>query len=234
MMNSKNVLSSNLCKYLFAFTVGLATHSVMNPLNAQPLQGEVKEKKVYDTLELKALEGYYQFQNDKDVFLQITAKGNNLILKQLWNGEEIVFVQKSELEFFNEEKSFPLKFSKDKDGAIIQVLAFDKDLWNKVKDYKPVIKKEIQLTPSQLKAFEGKYQFQFEKGKDAFLQITAGKDHLVLKQLWDGKEISFVPESELEFFCKDQPFPLKFIKDKNGNVIQMLAFDRDLWEKVKE
>ena len=66
------------------------------------------------------------------------------------------------------------------------------------------------------------------------MQITAGKDHLVLKQLWDGKEINFVPESELEFFCKDKPFPLKFIKDKNGNVIQMLAFDKDLWEKVKE
>ena len=206
----------------------------MSPLNAQPLQGKVTEKKVHDTLELKAFEGYYQFQNDKNDFLQITAKGNNLILKQLWDSKEIIFVQKSELEFFNEEKSFPLKFSKDKDGAIIQVLAFDKDLWNKVKDYKPVIKKEIQLTPSQLKAFEGKYRFQFEKGKDAFLQITAGTDHLVLKQLWDDKEISFVPKSELEFFCKDKPFPLKFIKDKNGNVIQMLAFDKDLWEKVKE
>ena len=225
---------SNLCKYVFALTVCLATYSVMNPLNAQPLQGEVTEKKVHDTLELTAFEGYYQFQNDKNDFLQITAKGNNLILKQLWDGEEIVFVQKSELEFFNEEKSFPLKFSKDKDGAIIQVLAFDKDLWNKVKDYKPVIKKEIQLTPGQLKAVEGKYQFQFEKDKDVFLQITAGKDHLVLKQLWDGKEISFVSESELEFFCKNKPFPLKFIKDKNGNVIQMLAFDKDSWEKVKE
>ena len=233
-MNSKNTPGSNFVQICIAFTLGLVTYSVMSPLNAQPLQGEVTEKKVHDTPELKAFEGYYQFQNDNDVFLRITAKGNNLILKQLWDGEEIVFVQKSELEFFNEEKSFPLKFSKDKDGAIIQVLAFDKDLWNKVKDYKPVIKKEIQLTPGQLKAFEGKYRFQFEKSKDVFLQITAGKDHLVLKQLWDGKEISFVPESELEFFCKDKPFPLKFIKDKNGNVIQMLAFDKDLWEKVKE
>ena len=143
MMNSKNTPGSNLCKYVFALTLGLVTYSVMSPLNAQPLQGEVTEKKVYDTPELKAFEGYYQFQNDKDVFLRITAKGNNLILKQLWDGEEIVFVQKSELEFFNEEKSFPLKFSKDKDGAIIQVLAFDKDLLNKAKDYKPVIKKEM-------------------------------------------------------------------------------------------
>src|SRR5438552_17778123 len=96
MMNSKNALGGNLRKYLFAFTVGLATHSVMNPLNAQPLQEEVTEKKVYDTLELKAFEGYYQFQNDKDVFLQITAKGNNLIFNQLWDGEEIVVEKKSE------------------------------------------------------------------------------------------------------------------------------------------
>ncbi len=140
----------------------------------------------------------------------------------------------NKLEFFNEEKSFPLKFSKDKDGTITQVLAFDRDLWNKVKDYKPVIKKEIKLTPQQLKAFEGKYRFQFEKGEDSFLQITTAEDHLVLKQLWDNKEINFVPESELEFFCKDRNFPLKFIKDKNGNVIQMLVFNKDLWERVKE
>jgi hypothetical protein len=234
MINSKKSPLSNLCKYVFALTLVLAIYFVRNPMNAQPLQGGVTEKKVKDTLELKAFEGYYQFQNDKDVFLQITAKGNNLILKQLWDGEEIVFVRKSELEFFNEEKSFPLKFSKDKNGVITQVLAFDRDLWNKVKDYKPVIKKEIQLTPQQLKAFEGKYRFQFEKGKDDFLQITAMENHLVLKQLWDGKEINFVPESELDFFCKDQSFPLKFIKDKNGSIIQMLAFNRDLWEKVKE
>jgi len=221
MINSKKSPVNNLCKYVFALSLVLAIYFVTNPLNAQPLQGEVTEKKVQDTLELKAFEGYYQFQNNKDVFLQIIAKGNNLILKQLWDGEEIIFVQKSELEFFNEEKSFPLKFSKDKNGVITQVLAFDRDLWNKVKDYKPVIKKEIQLTPQQLKTFEGKYRFQMET-------------HLVLKQLWDGKEINFVPESELDFFCKDQSFPLKFIKDKNGSIIQMLAFNRDLWEKVKE
>jgi hypothetical protein len=65
------------------------------------------------------------------------------------------------------------------------------------------------------------------------LQITAVNDHLTLKQLWDGKEINFVPESDLEFFCKEQSFPLKFIKDNNGNVVQVLAFNKDLWERVR-
>jgi uncharacterized protein YjhX (UPF0386 family) len=233
MINSKKTLESNRHKFPFALSMAFLIYFTGNFLNARPIQKQKTQKEIKDTQLLKSFEGYYQFQNDKNTFLQIIAKGSNLILKQLWDGKEIVFVQKSELEFFNEQESFPLKFSKDQNGAITQVLAFDRDLWNKTEDYKPVIKKEIHLSPQRLKAFEGKYKFQFEKGEDSFLQITATDDHIVLKQLWDGKEIKFVPESDLEFFCKEQSFPLKFIKDKNENIIQMLAFNRDLWERIK-
>ena len=232
MINSKKTLVSSRYRFPVALSMVFLIYFIGNSLHAEPLQKQETQKEIKDTQLLKSFEGYYQFQNDKNTFLQIIAKGSNLILKQLWDGKEIVFVQKSELEFFNEEESFPLKFSKDQKGAIIQVLAFGRDLWNKTGDYKP--KKEIHLSSQQLKAFEGKYKFQFEKGEDSFLQITATTDQLVLKQLWDGKEIKFVPESDLEFFCKEQSFPLKFIKDKNGNIIQMLAFNRDLWERMKE
>src|SRR4051812_29405094 len=112
----------------------------------------------------KKCEGYYRFTSDTATYLQITAKGNNLILHQLWDGKEIVFDHKSDLEFLNEEQSFPLRFSSDENGDITQVLAFDRDLWHKVKDYKSVINKEIDLSRDKLKAFEGKYTFQFEKG----------------------------------------------------------------------
>jgi len=182
---------------------------------------------------LKKFEGYYQFTNDTTTYLQITSQGNSLILHQLWDGKEISFEHKSELEFFNGEYSFPLKFSSDQNGSITQVVAFDRDLWNKVKNYKPVINTEIHLSPDQLKPFEGKYTFQFEKGADSYIQITAATDHITLKQLWDGKEINFVPKSNVEFFCKEQRFPLKFIKDNKGNVIQVLAFNKDLWQRVK-
>ena len=235
MTNVKKSPVRKLCKYAFVFSLIALSYCIINPVKAQVLKEKLAKKSTaLSQQELKAFEGYYQFQNDKDLYLQITAKGNGLVLKQLWDGEEIPFTQKSELEFICEEKSFPLKFSKDKDGNINQILAFDKDLWNKVKDYKPVIKKEIRLSPQQLKAFEGKYRFQFEKGKDAFIEITAKGNGLVLKQGWDGEEISFVPESNLEFFCKEKPFPLKFTRDKNGEITQLLAFNKDLWEKVKE
>ena len=183
---------------------------------------------------LKKFEGYYQFTNDTTNYLQITSQGNNLILHQLWDGKEITFERKSELEFYNQEYSFPLKFVSDQNGVITQVTAFDRDLWNIVKNYKPIINTEIHLSPDQLKLFEGKYTFQFERGEDSYIQITAATDHITLKQLWDGKEINFVPGSNVEFFCKEQPFPLKFIKDDKGNVIQVLAFNKDLWQRVKQ
>ena len=182
---------------------------------------------------LKKFEGYYQFTNDTTTYLQITSQGDNLILHQLWDDKEISFERKSDLEFLNEEYSFPLKFGSDKNGSITQVTAFNKDLWNKVNNYKPAVNIEIHLSPDQLKPFEGKYTFQFEKGEDSYIQITSAPDHLTLKQLWDGKEINFVPKSNVEFFCKEQSFPLKFIKDDKGNIIQVLAFNKDLWQRVK-
>ena len=115
---------------------------------------------------------------------------------------------------------------------IIQVLAFNRDVWDKIKNYKPVIKKEIQLSGQQFKAFEGKYKMNGGDEDDS-LQITAKGNNLILKQLWDGKEIVFVPESALEFFCKDQAFPLKFSKGQDGAVTKVLAFNKDVWLKVK-
>src|ERR1043166_3732723 len=82
------------------------------------------------SLNLAKFEGYYQLTNDTLTYLQITSRGNNLIVHQLWDDKEISFERKSELEFLNEQYSFPLKFSSDQNGIITQVVAFDRDLWN--------------------------------------------------------------------------------------------------------
>ena len=233
MMYSKKSPGNNWYKRAFVLPLILATAFISNPFNTQSLQAQEIKKGVQPSPgKLKVFEGFYQFQKDKDVFLQITVKENNLVLKQLWDGKEFVFEQDSTLDFYCKAQSFPLKFT-DSAGIITQVLAFKRDVWYKVKDYKPVIKKEVQLTPQQLKAFEGKYQM---KGgdEDDFLQITTKGNNLILKQLWDGQEIVFVPESALEFFCKDRSFQLKFSKDEDGAVTQVLAFNRDIWLKVKE
>lgn len=180
---------------------------------------------------LTAFEGYYQSKDNKDAFLEIRVKGDSLMLKQLWDGGQFPFHQTAALEFYCDEQSFPLKFT-DSAGNITQVLAFDRDVWNKVNEYAPPVHKEIQLTPVELSAVEGEYKLQGGDAHD-ILQISYKGNNLILKQVWDGQEISFKPESPLDFYCQDKLFPLKFSKNEQGTVTQVLAFNRDLWIKVK-
>ena len=205
---------------LLASPVAIYAQSVVNKATGQ-----------LGTEKLTVFNGRYISSQNKAIFLQITATDGHLVLKQSWDGQEVSFDQKGDLDFYNDERSFPLKFTKSSTGAITQVLAFDRDVWIKGDDnYQFVPQKTIQLTAAQLKTLEGKYQI---KDGDNFLQITATTDHIVLKQLWDEKEITFSPVSEVDFVNGDQTFPLKFTKGSDGLATQVLAFNRDMWVKVK-
>ena len=84
--------------------------------------------------DLKNLEGAYQLLGNKDLFIQITAQGDKIILKESWTNKEITFTQKSELNFAAAaDPNFTLDFARDKTGAVNQVTAFKRDIWLKVK-----------------------------------------------------------------------------------------------------
>jgi hypothetical protein len=182
--------------------------------------------------DLKAFEGYYQSDFNKDSHIQIRASGDQLILKQQWDEREIVFNQQSALEFSTPDKKFPLKFIKNDQGAVVQVLAFNTDHWNKVTNY--VLPKYIHLQPEALKPFEGYFQNKRDDGKMMYLQIESISDGLILRQGWDGREIKFSPKSATEFLGHNGTFSLEFTKDDNGNVTRMLAIHRDLWKKMQD
>jgi hypothetical protein len=175
--------------------------------------------------QLKKFEGLYQIQNENPNYIQFTVKENTLVLKQLWDGNEIPFVPQSDLDFFSKAAPlFSLTFTKDKDGIITQVLAFKRDLWIKTRGFHP--------TQEQLKALEGKYQFSDDK--DNYIQLTAKGGHLIVKQLWDNKEIILEPQTEVFFYNGAQSYPLRVIKNKDGIVTQVQVLGNDLFNKVKE
>jgi hypothetical protein len=153
--------------------------------------------------QLTGFEGYYQLDKDKNQYLQIKIKDENLVLKQLWDQREIT-----------------------------QVLAFERDTWVKVKNYKPVEKKEISLSAKKMQAYEGKFKIT-DDGHEAFLQFTVAGNALVVKELWSEKTYTIIPESEFVFFAKDGYYPVQFSKDKDGNVTPALIFNKDVWLKVK-
>jgi hypothetical protein len=185
------------------------------------------------SVRLKPFVGKYQFTNNNMVFLQIMLQEGHLVLKQLWDKQEIPFRQTSDLEFYNDEHKFPLKFTKNSTGQITQVLAFNKDLWNRVADdYAPPMKKIIQLTGGQLKAFDGKYELKGGDGDaDDIAEVTDSAGHLVIKHENDVTNLFAV--ADLEFVTEDQSFHVVFTKAQDGSVTQALVNDKDVWLKAK-
>jgi hypothetical protein len=222
-MKRNSFIPALLLLIIFQFTVftKLYAQTAANGKTEQPAPGS-----------LNVFAGKYRGDN-KMTFLQITVKDGHIVLRQSWDGQELAFDQTSAVEFYNDEHQFPLKFTKNNAGEVTQLLAFDRDTWTRVPDnYQPELQKTIQLTAAQLKALEGKYELKGGDG-DEFLQITATNDHLILKQLWDQREISFSPVSEVDFFNDAQTFPLKFTKGSDGLATEVLAFNKDLWMKMK-
>jgi CubicO group peptidase (beta-lactamase class C family) len=97
--------------------------------------------------------------------------------------------------------------------------------------YKPEYKNFLDMAPGQLQAYEGKYKYRGPR--DLALQVTPESGHLVFKQLWDGQQSTFYPESDSSFFSMDWGFGIRFAKAADGSIAYVSAFDRDYFDKVK-
>ena len=221
-----------LYKYLFVLPLVLISYLLVNPVTAS--SAGIKILAADDT-PIAAFEGIYQDKDAPTAYFKVTAVNNTLVAKRLDYEQQYVLNRTSELTFESTDvqssKKMIIAFSKNAAGAISQARVDDHTPWIKVKAYKPI--DQVKMPPRMLKKFEGKYQF--EAKPEAFLTITSNGTGLVLKQLWDGKEISpFAPTSLLDFIYLKDAMPLRFVKDANGNVVKMYAFSKDAWDKVKE
>jgi hypothetical protein len=175
--------------------------------------------------QLKPFVGLYQLKNDPSRYIEFLIKENQLILKQHWDGNLVSFVPESELSFFSKEiPMFSLEFSKGSDGNIENALAFKRDAWQKVKP--------VQSSPEMLKKYEGKYQFKDDP--DNLVQLLVKGHHLIVKQLWDGKETEMEQLAEYYFYNSAQSYPLVLIKDNSGNISKLLILGSDEFNRVKD
>jgi hypothetical protein len=222
MMNLKKPTNGTTYKYAFVLLLVAASYFLVKPLSANALKKNAMET----SADLKKFEGFYEM---KGILLQITATGNGLVLKQLWNSKRFDFTATGPLTFSAKEvKSFSLEFTSDNAGRITQVLAFGKDLWVKNDSYHLPV--EAKVTEQDLKKLEGYYKLQ--PLKRAVIQISSTGNKLVLKQLWDGKQMDFAAAGPLDYFVKSTPaFTLKFTGDNEGQINQVLAFGKDIWFK---
>ena len=187
--------------------------------------------------EWKAVVGIFQSPQNTEMNVQFTEGNNMLIAKLLWNNNELHLLPESPLVFSSSQEGnqepVRITFIKDSSGAINEVNVANNGVWKRNNNYKPLVRKEIELPADQLNQFEGLYQLQGDEPR--FIQFSVQGGQLVLKQEWDGEQRFFVPESAMDFFVKDFPlFTLNFSKDKEGNINQVVAFKRDIWIKTKK
>lgn len=90
-------------------------------------------------------------------------------------------------------------------------------------------KKYARLSEESLAAFAGDYEAQGYEFNHFRFAVLEGQ--LTLVAPWDGSHILLHPLSELDFFSKEFPLPMRFIKDGNGAVTQFLIYDRHVYHK---
>jgi hypothetical protein len=154
--------------------------------------------------------GLYQAKADTSRYLQLIVDSNTLTIVQDWDENKIDnFVPDSGWTFFKKERpGLTLRFSLDQQGRVTQFLAFGRDVWIKV----------ATTTPSAalLKTYEGKFRSTDDPDNQVEL-IAAGKD-LVVRELWNKKEIRLQPVTNSFFNNADRSFPLTLITGESGKV----------------
>ncbi|WP_353140485.1 hypothetical protein [Pseudopedobacter sp.] len=181
-------------------------------------QGDSQQSK---TVPLEMFVGHYQLP-DNASFIQFELKDNVLFAQ--WNNKEYQLIQINETNFESKEEGHKVEFLKDSSGQFTSAKILDKIVTVKV-EFDPKIVKP--LSAAQLKGLEGTYSLKNNSFK---IDIRSSANGLILKQLWDNKEIAFTPRSETFFLNEDGTFPLTFLLS-DGEATQVTCFEKDVWLK---
>ncbi|MBD1386050.1 beta-lactamase family protein [Mucilaginibacter rigui] len=91
------------------------------------------ENPAFTADKLNVFTGKFTKLDKADVFLKLEAKRNRIILTQSWDGNKLEFFRIGDLEFYNTDTQFKLRFEKDTSGAIDKAFVTNNVAWIKVK-----------------------------------------------------------------------------------------------------
>jgi hypothetical protein len=208
-------------------TIGVSAHFTYG----QDSQGSIGAKPLAKLTEAqwKAVEGHFQSEKNKNLYLQFVAHDSILLIKYSWFQRVDTLRPVSDTAFISKgdnDQRYRQVFIKDPGGRVNKFV-MGTDTWEKIENYKPVVIREMPHTPAQLKRFEGIYHSQGDTNN--LFQFTVMDNDLVLK---GNPDIHFVPESEPSFYKPDNLwFSMDFTEDAAGNITQALSVKRDVMIK---
>lgn len=219
-MKTRNTLRSVLRATVLCSSLGLALTS--SPVRSIAQAGIQQS----ETASPEQFVGYYQMPTNAD-FIRIEHKDGILWATKLWDDQKYQLEQIDETHFKSQAEAYQVEFLKDNAGQVVAVKILDKFTAIKVAFNPEVV---LQLSDEQLQPFAGTYSLT---GKENFqIDIRPSASGLILKQLWDNKEISFSARSDNFFLSEDGSFPMTF-RLSGGKVTQVTCFEKDSWLKIQ-
>jgi hypothetical protein len=176
--------------------------------------------------QLQRFIGLYQSNGDTTNYIRIGVDSNTLTIHQLWDGNIVDnFAPESVLSFYKKEQlNFTLRFSTDQKGQVTQFLAFGRDTW--------VRRVHQNIPPAQFKPYEGKYRSKDDPDNEVRLRAT--DTGMIVRQLWDNKEIAVRQYTRSFFLNEKQAYSLHIINDSAGRVTGILLLGSQFFNKIVE
>jgi len=170
--------------------------------------------------------GKYQMQQGtQTVYMNVYIENGKLAGKDSASGDVKTLDHLSGDDFVLSKEKLAVKFIRDKDNQVFQIAVMGNVMWTNV-DNRSV------ATGTGLKDFAGKYQIT-KNGQTLYIGITLKNGQLLATQLWDGANSRLDFVSADVFMVNALNMPMKFIRDNNKNVIQLLLNGADLFTKVQ-
>jgi hypothetical protein len=184
----------------------------------------VKQEMAHTPDQLQRFVGLYQGKDDTTNFIRLGVDSNTLTIHQMWDGNVVDnFAPESAMNFFKKERPvITLIFSADQKGEITQFIAFGRDVWIK--------RNNPEIIPVRFKSYEGIYRSKTDPDNE--LQLIASGSSIIVRQLWDKKEIRVEPLTNSYFYNEQKAFPLHIITDGQGQVKSILIVGLDRFDRV--
>ena len=177
-----------------------------------------------DTLEQYA--GRYKLtQGANAVYLNIYVENGKLTSKQVWDGQIKPLDHLNGDNFIVSIVGWSVKFIRDKNRKVVQMQVRGHDMWTKV-DEKPL----SDALPANTADYLGKYQITMG-GQNLEIEIALKNGKLWGTQLWDGGNSAVSNVAGDEFIVDSLGWPIKFIRDKDNKVSQLLLNKKDVFTK---
>jgi hypothetical protein len=179
---------------------------------------------------LKQYTGKYRMQQGmQTTYMEIYIENGKLTGRDLSRGEVKILDHLSGDDFILSKEKVPVKFIRDKSNRVYGIAVMGNVMWTRSDG-------ELTVTgntkPADPKDYLGKYQIT-ANGQTLYIEISLKNAQLQATQLWDSANSGLDYISGDDFIVNALNIPMKFIRDNNKIVIQLLLNGTDLFTKVK-